>query len=270
MATRSFANTFATNPSITRSSRSRPTSSIKAMSMAIPRASNSMAWNFEASKICLIFIEPEIPSTSCAAPLRFLRIPATAFFTITRDQALATGGRASWCSNPKSGIPTSIMSPAGRRSRAKEPTPWLPTPRLPDGSQGAVTGDNAALELVVYMGRPGLPDPVTQPGTFSMQTHTRDYGRGGGSWPFHSSENFFDPLDDKNTLITFSNHPGLYREPTLLIKPNVPTDSHLTAPGLQKIAGLSAFTDASGACASMPLSRPTTPPRGLINRCPIF
>jgi hypothetical protein len=122
----------------------------------------------------------------------------------------------------------------------------FPRPGFAEGSSGSGTGDTAALELVVYMGRPSATGPVTQPGTFSMTTHTRDYGRGGGAWPFQSDEQFFNPLNDQNTLITFSNQPGLYREPTLLIKPNVPTGSYLTAPGLKNISEIQKFYDASG------------------------
>jgi hypothetical protein len=122
----------------------------------------------------------------------------------------------------------------------------FPRPGFSEGSSGTATGDTKALELVVYMGSPGIPKPNVQPGQFSMRTHTRDYGRGGGTWPYHSEEQFFSPLDDQNTLMTFSNKPDLYREPTLLIQPNLPTDSYLTAPGLQNISGISSFYDTSG------------------------
>jgi len=121
----------------------------------------------------------------------------------------------------------------------------FPRPGFPDGSTGAGSGESAALELVVYMGRPGLSGPVTQPGDFTMTTHTQDYGRGGSDSVTATPKNF-SPLNDHNTLLTFSNKPDLYREPTLLIKPGVPTGSNLTAPGLQSISAISSFYQDGG------------------------
>lgn len=129
----------------------------------------------------------------------------------------------------------------------------FPRPGFSEGTAGSGSGDATALQLVVYMGHPGVPNPISQGGQFSMVTHTRDYGRGGsnypdqgGPYPYHSTEKFFDPLTDKNTLMTFSNEPDLYREPTLLIKPGIPTGSSLSAPGLNNIPAIHQFITSVG------------------------
>jgi len=95
------------------------------------------------------------------------------------------------------------------------------------------------LQLVVYGGAPALPPAVPAPGS-AVSVNPRWQGKDIGPTLVGQV------LSDATTKMTFNNGDSLYREPTLLIKPNVPAGSNLQAPGFVAAATADGLSPSGG------------------------
>ena len=143
--------------------------------------------------------------------------------------------------------PSTVLNNPGAFIMVEQPEIWNPHSYDPTNSatlnRSLGNPRPTNLQMVVYGGAPALPPAV--PSVFGNSSVFPRFEGSDGPAP-----NTLSPaITDATTKMTFSNGEALYREPTLLIKPNVPSGSNLQAPGFAAAAtsdGLGGYVAGGG------------------------